>query len=262
MRVKEETEKAGLKLNIQKTKIIETGPITSQQIYGGKVEIVTDFIFLGSKITAISDWSHKIKRHLSLEKNNGKHRQHIKKQRYYFANEVHIVKTMTFPITYRCESWTIKSTECWTIDAFELWCWRRLLKVPGTTRRSNHSILKNINPKYSLEGLMLELKLQYSGHLMWRAESLEKTLMQGKIEGKRRRGWQKMRWLDGITDSMDMSLSKLREIVNNREAWYAAVHGMAKSWTQHSHSTTTKRDVILYNRINMINTCCMLYMSC
>ena len=210
MKVKEESEKVCLKLNIQKTKIMASDPITSWQIDEETMKTVTDFILGGSKITANGDCSHEIKRCLLLERKAMINLDSILKSRdITLPTKVSLVKAMVFPVViYGCESWTTKKTEHRRIDAFELWCWRRLLRVPWAARRSNQSILKEISPEYSLEGLMSKLKLQYFGHLTQRTDSLEKTLMLGKIEGGRR-GRQRLRWLDGISESMDMSLSKL-----------------------------------------------------
>ena len=207
---------------------------------------MADFIFLVSKITADGDCSHEIKRCLLLGRKVMTNLDSIFKSRdITWPTKVCLVKAMVFPVVrYGCESWTMKKAEHQRIDAFELWCWRRLLRVPWTARRSRQSILKEISPGYSLEGLMLKLKLQYFGHLMWSADSLEKTLMLGGSGDRRIRGLQRMRWLDGTTDSMDMSLSDLQELVMDREAWRAAIHGVTKRRTRLSDWTELKPSIL------------------
>ena len=214
-------------------------PTTWWQIDGENVETVSDFIFLVSKIIADGDCSHKIKRRLLLGRKPMTNLDNVLKSRGSFCWQSPYSQSCGFSSSHNgCKSCTIKKAEKQRIDVFELWCWRRLLQVLWTVRRSKHSILKEINPEFSLEGLVLKLKLQYFRHLMQRVDSLGKILMLVKIEGKRRRGQQRMRWLDGSTDSMDMSFSKLQEIVKDREAWHAVVHGVTKRGTWLSNWTT------------------------
>ena len=231
-KMKEESEKVGLKLNIQKTKIMASSPVTSWEIDGDTVEAVSDFIFWGSKITADGDCSHEIKRHLLLGRKVMTNLDSILKSRgITLPTKVCLVKAMVFPVVmYGCENWTIKKAECRRIDAFELWCWRRLLRVPWTARRSNQSIIKEISPGCSLEGLMLKLKLQYFGHLMRRVDSFEKILMLRGIVGRRRRGRQRLRWLDGITDSMEWVW------VDSGSWWWTGRPGVLCPWVAKSQT--------------------------
>ena len=241
MRGKEESTKTCLKLNIQKTKIMATGHITSWQTDGETMDTLTDFLFLGCKITADSDCSHKIRKHLPLRRKAMTNLDNVLKSRdITLPTKVRLVKAIVFPLViYGCESWTIKKAECQRIDAFALWCWKRLSRVTCTARRWNWSILKEINPENSLEGLMLKLKLKlwYFGHLMQRADSLVKTLTLGKTE-VRARGQQRMRWLVGITDSGAWVWANSRRQWRTRKTWHTAVHGISKNQTWLSNWTT------------------------
>ena len=233
-------------------KIMASCLIILWQTDGETMETVTDFIWGGaSKITADGDCSHEIKRHLFLGRKVMTNLDSILKSRdITLLTKVYLVKALVSPIVmYRWESWTLKNAECQRIDAFELWCWRRLLRVCCTSRRSSQSTLKEINPEYSLEGLMLKLKLQYFGHLIWRADSLEKTWMLGRIEGRRKGGWHRMRWLEAITDSVDMNLSKLRELVMDREARHAG-----SPWSCKESNTTEQLNRTEWRKVRRKDT--------